>query len=66
MVLVEDAAAGIAELGILDLDDLGTEPGQRLRAGWPCLELREVEHPHTLQAVQGLAVRHHVASAPVG
>ena len=39
--------AGLAALWVLDLDDLGAEPGERLGAGGPRLELREVENPDT-------------------
>ena len=30
--------------GLLDLDDVGAVPRQRLGAGRPCLELREIDH----------------------
>src|SRR6266536_2249990 len=41
----EGFAAGIAEIRVLDLDHFGTEPGQRLGACRPGLELREIEDP---------------------
>jgi hypothetical protein len=29
--------------GQFDLDDVSAEPGQRFSAGWPCLDLGEVD-----------------------
>src|SRR5262249_30710184 len=37
----------------LDLDDVGAEPAQELRARGPCFELGEVENPHTGQRAVG-------------
>ena len=45
-------AAGVAGLRVFDLDHLGAEPGQRLGAGRPRLELGEVDNPHAFEAVQ--------------
>ena len=37
------AARGVALAGLLDLDHVGAEPGEQLRAGRPRLDVREVE-----------------------
>ena len=42
-------AAGIAALRVLDLHHLGAEPRQRLRAGRPRLELRQIQHAHACE-----------------
>ena len=46
-----ERAAGIAVLRVLDLDDVGAEPGERLGAGGAGLELGEVENAHAGQAI---------------
>src|SRR4029434_11288858 len=51
----EHPAGGIARLRVLDLDDLGAEPGERLRAGWPGLELGEVDDPDAGETLEVLA-----------
>jgi hypothetical protein len=44
--------SGLAAFRVFDLDDLGAEPSERLGAGRPGLELREIENPHSLKAVR--------------
>ena len=53
----EGFATGIAQVRVLDLDYLGTEPSQRLGACRPGLELREIENPDSGQIVY--AIRGH-------
>ena len=55
----EVSPAGLAALWVLDLDDLGTEPGERFGAGGTRLELRQVEDTDTGQALQGCIVFSH-------
>ncbi len=43
----------LAAIGLLDLDDVGAEPRQRLGAGRPRLELGEVEHLDSLERRRG-------------
>ena len=43
------AAGPVAAAGLLDLHDVGAQPGQSLRAGGTGLELRQVEDPHAIQ-----------------
>ncbi len=45
-------AAGIAGPRVLDLDDLGAEPGQRLGAGRPRLELREIDDLDAFETIE--------------
>src|SRR5262249_38376491 len=40
----QQGAARFAALRVFDLDDLGTEPGECLRAGWAGLELGQVQN----------------------
>ena len=40
----QQGAARFAALRIFHLDDLGTEPGERLGAGWAGLELGQVQN----------------------
>src|SRR5262244_1197058 len=40
----QQGAARFAALRVFDLDDLGTEPGERLGAGWAGLELGQVQN----------------------
>ena len=47
----QQVAAGLAALRVFHLDDLGTEPGQRLGAGWASLELGQVQNTDTRKAV---------------
>ena len=49
-------APGIAGLRVLDLDDLGAEPSQRLGAGRTRLELGEVHDPHACETIEFHAV----------
>src|SRR5215470_10240551 len=46
------SAARIADLWIFDLDYLGPEPGERLGAGRPRLELRKINDPNTFETIQ--------------
>ena len=46
------ATARVATPGIFDFDHLGTEPGQDLGAGRPCLELGEIDHFDTGEKMQ--------------
>src|SRR4029434_5333543 len=63
----EHPAGGIARLRVLDLDDLGAEPGERLRAGWPGLELGEVDDPDAGETLEVLAdLTHPRSSRPDG
>ena len=61
----QDRATGVACVRVLDLDDLGTEPGQGLGAGWAGLELREIQHAHPAETVQGYLSCRHVVSPPI-
>ncbi len=54
-----DAPAGVAALRVLDLDDLGPEPGQRLGAGRPRLELGQIDNPNAFQAVKRREISTH-------
>src|SRR5262249_23560583 len=40
----QQGAARFAAVRVFDLDDLGTEPGEGLRAGWAGLELSQVQN----------------------
>src|ERR1043166_8007120 len=55
----ETGAAGLARLGIFDLDHLGAEEGERLGARRPRLELGEIEHPHAGEAIAQRRLRLH-------
>ena len=55
----EGGPAGLAAARVLDLDDLGAEPGERLGAGGPRLELRQIEHPDPGKTFEGRAVFSH-------
>ena len=44
------AARGVAFAGLLDLDHVGAEPGQQLRAGRARLDVREVENADAVSA----------------
>jgi len=46
------APSGIAGFRVLDLDHLGAEPGERLGAGRPRLELREIDNANAFEAIQ--------------
>ena len=61
-----EPAAGLAAFRVLDLDNLGTEPGKGLGAGRPGLELREVENLDAIQAVRRDAHSIHRSSLLVG
>ena len=44
------ASAGVANAGLLNLDHVGAEPGERLGAGGARLVLGHVEHAHSVQS----------------
>ncbi len=48
----EGGPTGLAALRVLDLDDLGAEPGERLGAGGSRLELGQVEDPDPGKTLQ--------------
>ena len=54
-----DAPSRIAALRVLDLDDFGPEPGQRLRAGGPRLELGQIDDPNAFQAAKRRVIFSH-------
>jgi hypothetical protein len=58
-------APGIAEPRVLDLHHLGTEPGQGLGAGWPGLELGEVDDANAFQTVKLHTVGHARSPGPI-
>ena len=51
------AARDVADAGTLDLDDVGAEPGEQLRAGRARLHMREVEDAHAVERLAVLAER---------
>src|SRR4030095_6582778 len=51
--IAHSPAPRLAALGLLDLDDVGPEPGQRLGTGRSRLELGEVEHLDPLECRLG-------------
>src|SRR5262245_33134950 len=54
--------AGIAHLGVFDLDDLGAHPGESLRARRTGLELGEIDDLHALQKVEVRKIGRHERS----
>ena len=50
------SARDVADAGTLDLDHVGAEPGQKLRAGRTRLHVREVENAHAVERLAVLAV----------
>ena len=48
-------ARDVAHARTLDLDHVGTEPGQQLRAGRTGLHMREIENAHPVERLAGLA-----------
>src|SRR6516225_293372 len=58
----EQPSARVAGLRVLDLDDLGAEPGERFGAGRPRLELRKVDNPNTFETIQLDAISIHLLS----
>ena len=50
------AARDVADARTLDLDHVGAEPGEQLRAGRPRLHVGEVENAHAGERLAGLAV----------
>jgi hypothetical protein len=52
----KSGSAGLASAGVLDLDDLGAEPSERLSAGWARFELRQIEHSHPGKTIEGRGV----------
>ncbi len=51
------AARDVADARTLDLDHVGAEPGEQLRAGRTRLHMREVENAHAVERLAGLAER---------
>ena len=51
------AARDVADAGPLDLDAVGAHIGEQLRAGRARLHVREVEDPHAVERLAGLAER---------
>src|SRR3546814_10530526 len=49
------AAGGVADTRALDLDHVGAEPGQQLRAGRPGLHMRSEEHTSELQSLMRIS-----------
>src|SRR3974377_716305 len=60
----EQIAAGSPALGFLHLDDLGAEPGERLRAGGASLELGQVQDTNAVKTAQRHAVGRHFLVPP--
>src|ERR1700757_2372124 len=56
------STAGIAPSRVLDLDHLGAEPGKRLGAGRPRLELRKIDDAHAFETVEFYANFIHCSS----
>ena len=52
----------ITGLRVLDLDHVGAEPGERLGARRPRLELRKVDDPHPFETIQFHASAVHLSS----
>src|SRR6185436_14641755 len=50
-------SSGLALIGLLDLDDVGAEPGQHLGTGRARLKLGEVEHLDSLECRCRLSLR---------
>ena len=48
----QQGAARFAALRVFHLDDLGTEPGERLGAGWAGLKLGQVQNTDTDKAAR--------------
>ena len=48
----QQGAARFAALRVFHLDDLGTEPGERLGAGWAGLELGQVQNTDARKAAR--------------
>jgi hypothetical protein len=46
------ATTGIADPRVFDLHDFGTEPGERLGAGWSGFELGEIDDPNAGKKVE--------------
>jgi hypothetical protein len=57
--------ARIAGFGVLDLDDLGTEPSERLRTGGTGFELREIDDLDPFETIELYAVSVHLIPPPV-
>ena len=51
------AARDVAHARTLDLDHVGAEPGEQLRAGRARLHMREIEDAHAVERLAGLAER---------
>ena len=63
---VRQEAARFAALRVLDLDDLGAEPGQRLGAGRAGLELGQVQNTDASKTARKRAVGSHFFVPPTG
>ena len=48
----QQGAARFAALRVFHLDDLGTEPGERLGAGWAGFELGQVQNADAAKAAR--------------
>ena len=53
--VAELAARDVADAGPLDLDHIGAEPGEKLRAGRAGLDMGEVEDAHAVERLAGAA-----------
>ena len=53
LAVVVDAAAGVADAGLLDLDHVGSVPGEGLSAGCACLVLSHVEDSESVECWHG-------------
>src|SRR5262249_33748352 len=60
----QQGAARFAALRVFHLDDLGTEPGQRLGAGWAGLELCQVQNTDAFKKGRKPAVCSHFLVLP--
>ena len=58
-------AARLPALRVFHLDNLGAEPGQRLRTGWAGLELGQVQNSHAGKTARQRAVGRHLSFPPL-
>ena len=61
---MQQGTTGFAALRIFDLDDLGAEPGERLGAGGPGLELAQVQNADAGKTAWRRAVGSHFLFLP--
>src|SRR5262249_5844343 len=61
----QQGAARFAAVRVFDLDDLGTEPGECLRAGWAGLELGQVQNTDAGKKSREPAVCSHFLVPPL-